>query len=778
MNKKDKKDNVYQTKFKAILERSRQLSSATFVLENITQSTSETYKNLTNFATDKYSIAPNGGAIAIAHSQLKDEDGYQKVIHVYDSHTNLLHEIELTVKKKLFDIYLTPEECLVAVYTNGTVISYHLRGFEMSKVKEYNGEPIVIVSVSFWPRGMFVVDSGSKIWIIEDFASLNPKPFCDYAGASLGKIIARPPNQQLKRGALLWACNTKGEIVLIQEGNFQTAPYPVQLSNIVFSPDGSFVVNIGESHYLFSEPDMNKVLLNLVYDDTEPNNILWCGNDTILLLCDKTLVMLGAAEQAIHWELESTAAGVSEVDGVRIFTKEGVFLVRSIEGDPLQFALWNTKSPSVRLFPLMLDEKVLAIRDVLDEFSIDELENAIQGCLSSALFYQPNDIRSILLKMISRTLTLIKKPSEADPSLAFRHEDLRDFQGFAEKISTLRICTSMNEAPYNMPLTFHQFNDITSSVLLTRLCNRSYHLEAYKIAQYLHIEGTFIAAHWANCLIRSELTPEQIIEKIDKMDEPIDFIDLATTAFNLEKPALALALLNHNPAKARGVPLLISENKWEEALSTAVDSADTSLISYSLNEAKNNGQNEALQKCLDSSAIARDIWLKLSSEEEQREIRKQTQVDQFDKLKETLADRSKEFDYKMELKKNKDLFHLEIFNTIKNMDELDKVLVSKGQSLDGNLSAIEKFEKIIDFDDEKATTNAVKAMGFTKEEALFRQFLYFTRTNKGLLLQKVMNKVKGPQRGQFQSYLSEHGKLKLLEEVPPEQQQPSKKKKK
>ena len=71
--------------------------------------------------------------------------------------------------------------------------------------------------------------------------------------------------------------------------------------------------------------------------------------------------------------------------------------------------------------------------------------------------------------------------------------------------------------------------------MLKRICNRSWHFEAFRIADFIGIDTVFIASHWANCLIRTELSPGEIKEKLLEMSSQIDLIDLALTAFNKKK---------------------------------------------------------------------------------------------------------------------------------------------------------------------------------------------------------------------------------------------------
>lgn len=179
---------------------------------------------------------------------------------------------------------------------------------------------------------MFVVDSANKIWIIEDFASLKPRLFCAYSGSGLIIGAARGPDQNSKTSAMLFCCCVGNELVLIQENEFQAVQYPIQINQIIFAPQNDFVLLKGDNgEYLFCESSFSKVLLYLYYSDTDPNQIIWCGNDTALLLCEKKIVMLGDSESAMNWELNSYVAGCSEVMGQGFFQKKEFFLLELLK---------------------------------------------------------------------------------------------------------------------------------------------------------------------------------------------------------------------------------------------------------------------------------------------------------------------------------------------------------------------------------------------------------------------------------------------------------------
>ena len=71
------------------------------------------------------------------------------------------------------------------------------------------------------------------------------------------------------------------------------------------------------------------------------------------------------------------------------------------------------------------------------------------------------------------------------------------------------------------------------------------------------------------------------------MDQPIDLIDIASYAFDVDNTTVATKLLEINESKSRSVPLTIKRDEYmDQALAAAVNSYDTSLMLFAFDEAK------------------------------------------------------------------------------------------------------------------------------------------------------------------------------------------------
>ena len=664
--------------FKSTLEFSRQMGPTTFIKEALNPDipVSKEYSENTNFDFDKYAIAPNGGAIVFAHIkfQTKDEPPYIPFLHVYDSTGQLLRKIELKHHALILNLHITPEECIVVVFKDSTVEVYNLRGHRLTTwTLSEEGHTVNATFCAFWDRGFFLTVA-KTIYIFDDLAILKPREFAQVPQTLLTDGVAIAASSLTNCGHMLWSWDGM-TIYLFQENDTQSLEFPRPITKIIFSPDNTLALVVCQNNYYFCEANFSKILLSVFFDDIPTiKRYVWVGNDTVLLVSKNKVSMLGAASSVISWDMESTVAAVSEVDGVRMFAKEGIYMIRAIPELAMQFALWNTKFEAVRLFNMMLDDESLALSDPIKEFTYDQFQDALDGCIEAAMFFTNYRLRFFLMKAMSRTQILLPKPKDDGSEESNQLMMLRDFDGFADRLSTLRICSQMFHEPYNMPMTCAQYTDITASVLLKRLCNRSLHAEAFRIAQFTNVSTEFIASHWANCLISSKLDVNEILKKLDGMDQQVDRIDLATTAFELGRTDLAVILLENNKAKARGVPLLLMREKWEEALNAAIDSADTNLIVFAFQEAKKAEQTEIIDSLLEASPMTRDIIARVSEGDERIELLHMAGRDIVDKCKQVLdqKDYEDEPELKAELKRLRDHFHIEMYEFFKKLQAITK----------------------------------------------------------------------------------------------------------
>jgi hypothetical protein len=721
--------------FRLTLKNSRILGPTTFVMEEFIPDVSvdrSVFEAKANFSTDKiWSLAPNGGALVIAHRADYDTEGnYFRCLSIYDGPGNFIGKIDLTIKSTIKAVLVTPSECIVIVYVDGYVVSYNLRGDQLRLydfcAKKCDKEPpddspdeefrnFRVILCAFWSHGFFLVTVSGDVYVCRDLADLTPEKFCTYKGPMLLGGFAVGANPSRQEGPKLWAWSSNSLVLLqrvlkrrrreaIFSPNCAKVPaptdpaedpwttktttysdFPFPISQISFSPSQQYFVVRAETRYHFFDADSHQVVLNYEFDDMRPDYVVWCGNDTIVLICRSKVAMIGAYDSVISWTLDSSCAAVSEADGVRLVTQSGVRLLRAIPEAPLQFALWNQKYPSVQLFTRILDPKYVARRDPEREFSsLDDLEVAVEGLKDAADFFTRTDQRSALMLAITRTMVHVDTRGPG----GMANPEIRNFDSFAGSLAEMRVCERLAHDPYNMVMTTIQMRDLSTAVLLKRLCNRSLHLHAYQIADFCRVDTDFIAAHWANCLVRAEDDAGYVLERLKAMAaDPtiggIDFIDLASTAFEVDRPETAAKLLEHNEAKLRGVPLLIAQARWEEALGYATRSADTSLMLWTLHRAKEAEEDEKMKKLFAENRLAREMWGRYTTGEDRLAVLRLAGREGDDLLRTFVVYESQEAEdeLKLSLKEHKDQFLANTYEMYKGLIPIKKWLRDKKEGV-------------------------------------------------------------------------------------------------
>ncbi|KAH0790867.1 hypothetical protein GPJ56_005288 [Histomonas meleagridis] len=655
------------------------------------------FEDNADFHRDKWAIAPNGGAIVMAHSNdlLPENKGYSHIT-IYDSTGIMLNRIPLDVEENIKALYITPEECVVILFANAELQTFNLRGDQLGQY-EFNpkreegdaggSQYESIISCSFWSSGFFLCTYSKKVFICDDIATLNIRLFAKTMGTpNIVGCTAVAPDPNRGTGPVLYGWSGS-QIILVQQDNVQSFTlqydgYCYNIEQIVFSPSRKYCLIHSGEWYFFMNVTLSEMLLRINFQDIDPRQVIWCGDDTALLIANRTIAMIGTSELVLQWNMISPVAAITEVDGARIFAKDGVYLLRAFNNSATQFGLWNLKSLPVKLFNCMLDVKYLAVQEPMKDFTLDELEKALNGLDEAALFFTQYDQRLPLLTAISRLMAIIDVPKDDGTELSDKLMQLRDFDKYADHLSMLRICEQLFHAPYNIPITYAQFNNLTPSILLKRLCNRSLHFEAFRIANFMGIDSEFIAAHWANCLIRTDLPSEEIKNKLLEMDQPTDLIDLATTAFDIENEDVAITLLDTNTAKSRGVPLLLKREKWDEALAFAISSNDMSLILYAFEEARKQERDTEMQEIFNKNQIARDLWVKMLKGDEKIEFLKTMGKEDLEMFKYLLTYNEGEDELRASLKKNKNQLVNQALSIYKAVEPLRKWLRNKKNGIE------------------------------------------------------------------------------------------------
>ncbi|TVU02482.1 hypothetical protein EJB05_52035, partial [Eragrostis curvula] len=203
------------------------------------------------------------------------------------------------------------------------------------------------------------------------------------------------------------------------------------------------------------------------------------------------------------------------------------------------------------------------------------LPEAIEACIDAAGHEFDASRQRTLLRAATYGLAFCSR---------FPHER------FQEMCKTLRVLNAVRDPEIGMPLTIKQYKLLTAPVLIGRLINANKHLLALRISEYLNLNPEVVIMHWAcEKITASDTIPDTVLLEglLDKLRlcKGISYAAVAAHADNSGRRRLAAMLVDHEsqPSKQASyssllIPLLLSIDEQEKALSKAIESGDTDLV--------------------------------------------------------------------------------------------------------------------------------------------------------------------------------------------------------
>jgi vacuolar protein sorting-associated protein 16 len=329
-----------------------------------------------------------------------------------------------------------------------------------------------------------------------------------------------------------------------------------------FSASGKLIVVTSDFSKTLSEFDTQSKVA--------PEQLVWCGTDSVLLYWEEILLMVGPAGDWIKYSYEEPIELISECDGVRILSNSLCeFLQRVPNVTEKTFSIGST-AMSAMLFDAWrkFQERSPKADELLRHIKRQSaLSDAVDACIEAAGHEYDYGAQRDLLKAASFGKSF----------LDFYYAD-----NFVDMCRTLRVLNCVRAANVGLPLSFRQFKLLGADALIDRLISRHHHLLAWRICQYLKVKGDRVLVNWACAKVRAASGDPASLCKliVDRLSTVpgISYAEIASTAYRSGSPALATLLLEHEPRAADQVPLLISMQQDEMALRKAIESGDTDLV--------------------------------------------------------------------------------------------------------------------------------------------------------------------------------------------------------
>ncbi|XKL65071.1 hypothetical protein PGB90_005157 [Kerria lacca] len=303
-----------------------------------------------------------------------------------------------------------------------------------------------------------------------------------------------------------------------------------------------------------------------------PKQLVWCGSEAVVGVWDEHIIIIGRNEDSLSYVYDMPVKLIPEIDCVRVISTYNTEIIQPVPKVILETYRLNSTSPGSYL--LEASKQFTKKNHRANEYIHlvkKELFSAINQCIEAS----SHELNTENQKMLIRAAQFGKTFAEGFTS-----------ENFVRMCMTLRILNAVRDPKIGIFLTFPQFVHLTLKNLLDRLILRRHYYLAIKAANYMRMsneDGSMkILEHWAYYKVSQlEADKEQMAHNIaNKLGQAsgISYVSIAKKSASYGRIKLAVKLLDYEPKPELQVSMLLSLEKYTEALGKAVQSGNTDLI--------------------------------------------------------------------------------------------------------------------------------------------------------------------------------------------------------
>ena len=331
--------------------------------------------------------------------------------------------------------------------------------------------------------------------------------------------------------------------------------------------------------------------------DNKHYQFMFVGSSAVALCSKRFLVLVTKDEDIISFRIaeenskNSLSNGplfkcVSEVDGIRTYSKEGIYLISEVSKDLINVCDPFSKHPSKNLLNAYgyylsknadCDKIIHDIAAALPE-SINTLQKAAMN-----IFFMEDDEETSNLKELQ--MLLIKA---AQYGKSFVQKGDFNYETYVSRCKDIRIINSLRNLKTTPRfLTYEEYNDmnlLSPDDFMKMIMRYHDYKFAFELNNYLGYENEKIYLQFCIANIRrlsDDNKAEQLFKEFnDKLiDCPnISFITLAKKCIKHRKYKLAEKFLEQEKSIVVKVPQYLQLKNWNKALDLAIESNDRTVI--------------------------------------------------------------------------------------------------------------------------------------------------------------------------------------------------------
>ncbi|GMY16044.1 protein VACUOLELESS1 [Fagus crenata] len=574
-----------------------------------------------DLSRNKVASAPFGGPIALIRDdskivQLYSESALRKLRLFNSAGLPLSDVVWKNPGGRLIGLSWTEDHTLVCIVQDGTVYRYNVHAELLEPNLSILGQDYFdenIVDCVFWGNGVVCVTETSKVFAVTDFKTNSTRAVVRLADPPMmeGEMELELPHcvaviepQYTLSGNVEVLLAIGDGVVMVEEDEVQALPVPPgdgPLQKMVVSGNGRFVAAFThDSRLAVYSTRFEKIFEYQCESALPPEQLAWCGLDSVLLYWDDMLLMVGPSDQPVSYLYDEPIVLIPECDGVRILSNTSMEFLQLVPNSTVSIFKIGSTSPAALLYDALdhfdrrsakADENLRLIRSSLPE--------AVEACVDAAGHEFD----------VSRQRTLVRAASYGQ---AFCSNFQRD--RIQEMCKTLRVLNAVRSPEIGIPLSIQQYKLLTPAVLIGRLINAHQHLLALRISEYIGMNQEVVIMHWACSKITASLAiPDATLLEIllDKLRlcKGISYAAVSAHADKNGRRKLAAMLIEHEPRSSKQVPLLLSIGEEDTALMKATESGDTDLVYLVLFHIWQKKQPLEFFGMIQARTLARDLFI-------------------------------------------------------------------------------------------------------------------------------------------------------------------------
>ncbi|XP_042326077.1 vacuolar protein sorting-associated protein 16 homolog [Sceloporus undulatus] len=570
--------------------------------------------------------APYGGPIALLKTKKEKSPSSRPPLEIYTSSGVLLASIPWKNSPAVHLGWTTSED-LLCVQEDGSVLVYSLfcefkKCFSMGNEVLQNRVLEAKVFHTEYGTGVAILTGAHRFTMTTNIADLKLRRLPEVPG------LQKPPS--------CWTvlCQDRVTIILLAVGQDLylldnttcslvtlpgLSPQAGSYLRMAVSFNYRFLALFTDTGYLWTGRSHLKEKLGEFNCEfrAPPKQMVWCTRSrskqrAVVMAWDRRLLVAGKGDQCIQYPLDEESYLVPELDGVRIFSRSTHEFLHEIPEASQEIFRIASMAPGALLLEAQKEYEKESqkadeyLREIKDQNLLPE---AVRQCIEAASYEHEPEIQKSLLRAASFGKCFIDKfPPES----------------FVETCRDLRVLNAIRDYQIGIPLSFDQYRQLTTEVLLDRLVLRRLYPVAIKICEYLRLSEfqgiSRILAHWACYKVQQkDKSDEEVAQAINQKlgDTPgISYSEIAARAYDCGRTELAIKLLEYEPRSGKQVPLLLKMKRSQLALSKAIESGDTDLVYTVILHLKNELNRGAFFMTLQNQPVAMSLYRQFCKHQE------------------------------------------------------------------------------------------------------------------------------------------------------------------